>query len=126
VRIELDKDGRKIYKFSHSVARVGNAWEKTKSSVDDEEMKGYSDKNLWRMKQFYEAYNDSKLSSLVRELSWTNNLLILSKSKIDKEREEVLIEVESVARVLDERNTYVKKEVNDSVSVPSKIVRKGI
>ena len=126
MRIELDKDGRKIYKFSHSVARVGNAWEKTKSSVDDEEMKGYSDKNLWRMKQFYEAYNDSKLSSLVRELSWTNNLLILSKSKIDKEREEVLIEVESVARVLDERNTYVKKEVNDSVSVPSKIVRKGI
>jgi hypothetical protein len=38
---------------------------------------GFSDKNLWRMKQFYETYKDfPKLSPLVRELSWTHNLLI--------------------------------------------------
>jgi len=31
------------------------------------EIKGFSDKNLWRMKQFYEAYKElPKLSSLVR------------------------------------------------------------
>ena len=34
------------------------------------DIKGFSDKNLWRMKQFYEIYKDSaKLSPLVRELS---------------------------------------------------------
>ncbi|MBR0312775.1 MAG: DUF1016 domain-containing protein, partial [Oscillospiraceae bacterium] len=34
--------------------------------------------NIWRMKQFYETYRDKKLSPLVREISWTNNLLSLS------------------------------------------------
>ena len=33
------------------------------------ELKGYSDKNLWRMKQFYEVYRDEpKLSALLREI----------------------------------------------------------
>lgn len=51
-------------------------------------LKGFSDKNLWRMKQFYEAYkNSEKLSALTREISWTNNLLILSSTKNDEERE---------------------------------------
>jgi predicted nuclease of restriction endonuclease-like (RecB) superfamily len=51
------------------------------------ELRGYSDKNLWRMKQFYETYINSKLSALLRELSWTNNILIFSKSKTFEERE---------------------------------------
>lgn len=35
------------------------------------EVKGFSDKNLWWMKQFYETYSksDEKISPLVRELS---------------------------------------------------------
>lgn len=34
------------------------------------DIKGFSEKNLWRMKQFYEIYKDSpKLSPLVREIS---------------------------------------------------------
>ncbi len=38
------------------------------------DIKGFSDKNLWRMKQFYETYaTDEKLSSLVRALPWTHN-----------------------------------------------------
>ena len=34
------------------------------------EIKGFSDKNLWRMKQFYETYchADEKLSTLLREI----------------------------------------------------------
>ncbi len=33
---------------------------------------------FWRMKQFYETYKDySKLSALLREISCTNNLIIL-------------------------------------------------
>jgi len=52
------------------------------------ELKGFSDKNLWRMKQFYEAYKDHpKLSALLREISWTNNLTILSRAKTIEEME---------------------------------------
>ena len=52
------------------------------------EAKGFSDKNLWRMKQFYETYNgvDEKLSALLRQISWTNNLTIMSRSKSEEER----------------------------------------
>ena len=52
------------------------------------EIKGFSDKNLWRMKQFYETYNgmDEKLSPMVRQISWTNNLTILSRTKSTEER----------------------------------------
>ena len=52
------------------------------------ELKGFSDKNLWRMKQFYETYRDAdkKLSPLVREISWTNNITILSRAKSAEER----------------------------------------
>ena len=44
---------------------------------------GFSKQNLWRMKQFYETYKDAdeKLSALLREISWTNNIMIMSRSK---------------------------------------------
>lgn len=49
---------------------------------------GFSSQNLWRMMQFFEAYNENeKLSPLVREISWTNNLIILSKTKTEAEKE---------------------------------------
>lgn len=53
------------------------------------ELKGFSKKNLWRMKQFYEAYSqvDEKVSPLVRQIGWTNNLIILSRAKSEEERE---------------------------------------
>ncbi len=52
------------------------------------DLKGFSSQNLWRMKQFYDFYKDNeKLSSLVREISWTNNLHILSKTKSLEEKE---------------------------------------
>jgi predicted nuclease of restriction endonuclease-like (RecB) superfamily len=51
------------------------------------DLKGFSSQNLWRMKQFYETYfQNEKLSLLVREISWTNNMVIISRSKIEKER----------------------------------------
>jgi len=56
-------------------------------SKNEPDLKGFSDKNLWRMKQFYESYKDfPKLSSLLREISWTNNLIILSRTKNLNER----------------------------------------
>ena len=52
------------------------------------EIKGFSDKNIWRMKQFYETYKDiPKLSTLLREISWSHNLAIFSRCKNKEERE---------------------------------------
>ena len=52
------------------------------------DIKGFSDKNLWRMKQFYETYQgNEKLSALLRELPWSHNLAIFSRCKTDDERE---------------------------------------
>ncbi|MCL2390239.1 MAG: PDDEXK nuclease domain-containing protein [Endomicrobia bacterium] len=57
-------------------------------SKTEPELKGFSDKNLWRMKRFYEVYKDyPKLSTLLRELSWSHNLAIFSRSKTAEERE---------------------------------------
>jgi predicted nuclease of restriction endonuclease-like (RecB) superfamily len=52
------------------------------------DIKGFSSQNIWRMKQFYETYrNLPKLSAMVRELSWTNNLMIISKTTTIQEKE---------------------------------------
>ena len=54
----------------------------------DPELKGFSDKNLWRMKRFFDTYHaDTKLSPLVRELPWTHNTIIFSRCKSAEERE---------------------------------------
>ena len=51
-------------------------------------LRGFTRPNLFRMRQFYEAYrDDEKVSPLVRQLPWTHNLLVLSKSKRPEERE---------------------------------------
>ena len=45
----------------------------------DSSIKGFSDKNLWRMKQFYETYReDEKLATAWRVLSWSHNRLIMT------------------------------------------------
>lgn len=52
------------------------------------DLKGFSDKNIWRMKQFYETYKDfPNLSTLLREISWSHNLAIFSRCKTFEERE---------------------------------------
>lgn len=52
------------------------------------QLKGFSDKNLWRMKQFYEAYEAfPNLSTLLRDLSWSHNLAIFSRCKTIEEKE---------------------------------------
>lgn len=43
--------------------------------MQDPTIKGFSDKNLWRMKQFYEVYKDeTKLATLWRVLSLSRSL----------------------------------------------------
>lgn len=56
--------------------------------AEEPEIKGFSDKNIWRMKQFYETYKDfPKLSTVLREISWSHNLAIFSRCKTAEERE---------------------------------------
>ncbi|MFH6936351.1 YhcG family protein [Flavobacterium sp. FlaQc-30] len=51
------------------------------------DLKGFSEANLWRMRQFYEIYKDTpKLAPLVREINWSNNLIIFSRCKTTEER----------------------------------------
>jgi len=50
--------------------------------------RGFSARNIWRMKKFYETYSDySKLPALLTEVSWTNHLHILTKTKSFEEKE---------------------------------------
>lgn len=51
-------------------------------------LRGFTRRNLFRMRQFFEAYQgDETVSPLVRQLPWTHNLIILSQSKRPEERE---------------------------------------
>lgn len=71
-------------------------------------IKGFSPQNIWRMKQFFETYNgNEKLSPLVREISWTNNVLIMMAAKTDEEREFYL--------VLSSKYKYSKRELERQI-----------
>lgn len=51
-------------------------------------IKGFSTQNLWYMRQFYLEYQGiEKLQPLVGEISWSHNLLIMSRCKEPLERE---------------------------------------
>lgn len=51
-------------------------------------IRGVSPQNLWRMRQFVEAWRGRpKLSALLRELPWTQHLIILGQSKRPEEQE---------------------------------------
>jgi len=72
------------------------------------DIKGFSASNIWRMRQFYETYNDDeKLAPLVREISWTQNLLIMSRAKTEEAREFYLL--------LCSRNNYTKRELERQI-----------
>ncbi|XVO22096.1 MAG: DUF1016 domain-containing protein [Betaproteobacteria bacterium] len=51
-------------------------------------LKGFTRRNLFRMRQFYEAYPDPQIvSALLTQLPWTHNLIILGRSQRPEERE---------------------------------------
>ena len=76
-KLELSEWGESVVK------ELANHIQKNEPSI-----RGFSDKNLWRMKQFYEAYKDApKLSTLLREITWSHNLAIFSRCKNEEERE---------------------------------------
>lgn len=82
--------GEEIYRRQEE-----NGWGKSIVQVLSKELqkefpgaKGYSAANLWRMRNFYLTYrNSEKLISMVREISWSNNIIIMEKCKDDLQRE---------------------------------------
>lgn len=72
-------------------------------------LKGFSDANLWRMRQFYHIYNNTpKLVPLVREISWSHNLIIFSRCKTVEEREFYLN--------FSKNESYSKRELERQIS----------
>jgi predicted nuclease of restriction endonuclease-like (RecB) superfamily len=72
------------------------------------DIKGFSASNIWRMRQFYETYKENEtLAPLAREISWTQNLLIMSRIKTDEAREFYLL--------LCTRNNYSKRELERQI-----------
>lgn len=72
-------------------------------------IKGFNKRNIERMIQFYNTYKDDEIATpLVTQLSWTNNLLILSGSKTKEERHFYL--------KLSIKNNYSKRELDRQIS----------
>ena len=82
--------GEEIYR-QQEINRWGKSIVKILSKELQKEFpgaKGYSAANLWRMRNFYLSYrNSEKLAPLVREISWSNNVVIMEKCKDDLQRE---------------------------------------
>lgn len=72
-------------------------------------IKGFTKRNIERMIQIYSIYKDDVIATpLVTQLSWTNNLLILSGSKTKEERHFYL--------KLAIKNNYSKRELDRQIS----------
>ncbi|MEI7481645.1 MAG: PDDEXK nuclease domain-containing protein [Elusimicrobiota bacterium] len=116
----------------------GDTWGKSvvaRLSVDLQKeftgIHGFSSQNLWRMRQFFQAYSQkSKLSPLVREIAWTQNLLIIMGCKEDLEREFYLRATrkfgwtKTVLALNIEAGTYQKylnNQTNFDSTVPEKV-----
>ena len=73
------------------------------------ELKGFTKRNIERMIQFYNTYKDDEIAiPLITQLSWTNNLLILSGAKNQEERHFYL--------KLVIKNNYTKRELDRQIS----------
>ncbi len=72
-------------------------------------MRGFNKRGIYRMKQFYETYKDFPfMSPLVTQISWTNNLLILSGTNSIDEKEFYI--------KMCIKNNYSKRELDRQIS----------
>ena len=104
-----------IGKFLYDLKEKSNYGDKitTKASVfmknNYPNIKGFTKRNIERMIQFYSIYKDDEIASpLVTQLSWTNNLLILSGTNSKEERHFYL--------KLSIKNCYSKRELERQIS----------
>lgn len=72
-------------------------------------LKGFNRAGMYRMKQFYETYKDNEIvAPLVRQISWSNNTLILGATKTMEEKEFYIR--------LCIKNNYSKRELDRQIS----------
>ncbi len=72
-------------------------------------MRGFNKRGIYRIKQFYETYRDFPfVSPLVTQISWTNNLLILSGTNSIEEKEFYI--------KMCIKNNYSKRELDRQIS----------
>lgn len=98
-------------------------------------MSGFSVSNLWQMAQFYTEYQGiENLQPLVGEISWTKNLIILSKCKDSQERQFYILSTKKFGWTKDvlinqvENKTYEKyllNQTNFDAVLPEKIKKQA-
>ena len=72
-------------------------------------MKGFNRAGIYRMKQFYEAYKDNEIvAPLVRQISWTHNVMILGATNSIEEKEFYIR--------MCIKNNYSKRELDRQIS----------
>lgn len=72
-------------------------------------LKGFNKRGIYRMKQFYETYKDYPIvSPLVTQISWTNNIMILSSTRSIEEKEFYIR--------MCIKNNYSKRELDRQIS----------
>ena len=83
-----------VGKFLYELTEKGSYGDKVIDKAADfmknnyPDIKGFTKRNLYRMVQFYKTYkNYPKVSTLLTQLSWSGNMLILSNAKTWEERE---------------------------------------
>jgi predicted nuclease of restriction endonuclease-like (RecB) superfamily len=84
-------------------------------------MKGFSERNLWNMRNFYIEYKDNiKLQTLSAQIGWSHNIAIFQKTKDELEREfyiKMVIKFGWTYRVLDnhiDNKSYEKYLLNQT------------
>ena len=104
-----------IGKFLYDLKKNSNYGDKITTKASDfmknnyPNIKGFTKRNIERMIQFYSIYKDDEIASpLVTQLSWTNNLLILSGTNSKEERHFYL--------KLSIKNCYSKRELDRQIS----------
>ena len=100
-----------VGKFLYELIENGNYGDKITTKVANfmknnyPSIKVFTKRNIERMVQFYKTYKDDEIATpLVTQLSWTNNMLILSGSRSIEERHFYL--------QLSIRENYSKRELN--------------
>lgn len=104
-----------VGKFLYDLKENSNYGDKITTKASDfmknnyPTIKGFTKRNIERMIQFYSTYKDDEIATpLVTQLSWTNNLLILSGSKSKEERHFYL--------KLSIKNNYSKRKLDRKIS----------
>lgn len=89
--IQLNWDiGKMIVEKQEQLAWGKSVVEQLSKDLQEEfpGQRGWSAQNLWNMRQFYIEYKDKAiLQSLIGEIGWTHNILIMNRCKDDLERE---------------------------------------